>query len=280
MKVTKAIIPMAGYGTRRLPITKAVDKCMLPVGDRPVIDYVVEDCLKAGVTDIIFVVSEQFNQLQTYYGRNLILEEYLKANNKTKELDEVVGLAQKANFHYVVQDQHNQRGTAVTVALCAEMVDDDEQVLVLMGDDFIYNQDGASEAQYLIDCVQAAGATAGMLATRVPKDEVYKYGVIETNNIDGKALFKHIVEQPKVEDATSDLINISKYLLDGKMMKAVKQVMENPPAANGEYQIIEALNIYVADGSPLPVVPIRGQYLDCGSTKGWLHANNVVVGNA
>src|SRR5687767_1023195 len=101
MKIKKAIIPVAGYGTRRLPITKAVEKCMLPVGNRPIVDYVVEDCLKAGITDIIFVVSEQFEQLQNYYGNNELLEEYLKGKGKTAQLQEVRELARKAKFHYV-----------------------------------------------------------------------------------------------------------------------------------------------------------------------------------
>ncbi|MGH7196283.1 MAG: sugar phosphate nucleotidyltransferase [Candidatus Saccharimonadales bacterium] len=128
MNISKAFIPMAGYGTRRLPVTKALEKCMLPIGNRPIVDYVVGDCLKAGVTDIIFVVGEQFNQLQTYYGRNMLLEEYLKDKGKTKELEEIIDLSEKATFHYVVQDQHQPYGTAVPVALCADLVNDDEQV--------------------------------------------------------------------------------------------------------------------------------------------------------
>jgi UTP--glucose-1-phosphate uridylyltransferase len=270
---------MAGFGTRRLPITKAIEKCMLPVGNRPIVEYVVDDCLRAGITDIIFVVSEQFNQLQTYYGENKILEEYLIGKGKTSQLEQVKELASKANFHYVVQDQHQPYGTAVPVALCADMVQPGEQVLILMGDDFIYNKDGESEAKRLMQAVQDSGATAGLLATRVPKEDVSKYGVIEMSSQDGREFFKRIVEQPNVEDAPSDLINISKYVFDHDMMQAVAQVMENPPAANGEYQIIEALNIYNAQNKPITVVPVTGQYLDCGSVEGWLHANNVVLGS-
>src|SRR5688572_10023993 len=142
MNCTKAIIPVAGYGTRRLPITKAIEKCMLPIGNRPIVDYVAEDCLKAGITDIILVVGEQFDQMQTYFGRNELLEEYLRGKGKTKELEEIVELAQKAKVHYVVQDQHQPYGTATPVALAANFIEDGEQVLVLMGDDFIYNRDG------------------------------------------------------------------------------------------------------------------------------------------
>jgi UTP--glucose-1-phosphate uridylyltransferase len=273
---TKAIIPLAGFGTRRLPITKAIEKCMLPVGNRPIVDYVVEDCIKAGITDIIFVVSEQFNQLQTYYGNNQLLEEYLAHKGKQKELDEVKGLSKKANFHYIVQDQHQPHGTAVPVGLCANMVNQGEHVLVLMGDDFIYNADGSSEVERLIKQVEATGATAGLLAAHVPKEEVGKYGVIEMSTSDGNDFFARIVEQPKPEEAPSNLINISKYLFDAQMFGFVKQVLAEPPAANGEYQIIEALNHYVKSGKPLTVVEATGEYLDGGTLPGWLHANNRV----
>lgn len=276
-KITKAIIPVAGYGTRRLPITKAVEKCMLPIGNRPIVDYVVEDCIKAGITDIIFVVSEQFEQLQNFYGRNQLLEEYLRDKGKTTQLDDVVALAEKARFHYVVQDQHQPYGTAVPVSLCSHLIDTDERFLVLMGDDFIYRQDGQSEAKNLIDNVEASDAAVGLLAVTVPRGEVSKYGVIEMEKKGSAGYFKHIVEQPSVESAPSNLINISKYLFNYDLMQCVREVMAQPPAANGEYQVIEALNKYVESGKPVAVVTAEGQYMDGGTVEGWLAANNRVL---
>jgi len=279
MKCSKAIIPMAGYGTRRLPITKALEKEMLPVGNRPVIDYVIEDCIKAGITEFFLVVGEEFDQVRRYYGQNQILEDYLENRGKTKELEEVRALNKRARFHYVVQDQYQPYGTAVPVSLCAHIIPEDEQALVLMGDDFVFNEDGSSEVAHLLEAVEAAGATSGVLAARVTKEEVSKYGVFEMENINGQEFFKRIVEQPKVEDAPSNLINISKYLFDHKMLEAVKRVTQDPPAANGEYQVIKALNYYVAEGLQLPVIPINGEYLDCGTTEGWLYANQRVIGS-
>ncbi|HET9411694.1 MAG TPA: sugar phosphate nucleotidyltransferase [Candidatus Saccharimonadales bacterium] len=273
MNCTKAIIPMAGYGTRRLPITKAIDKCMLPVGNRPIVDYVVEDCVKAGVTDIIFVVGEQFDQLQQFYGRNLLLEEYLRNNGKTEELQAIIDLAEKANFHYVVQDQHQPYGTAVPVALCADLIKEDEQVLVLMGDDFIYNRDGSSEVARLLNAAEQAGVAAGMLAVEVPREDVHLYGVVRTEN----GVFKEIVEKPKTEDAPSNLINISKYLFDKEMLNYARDIAFGH-TADGERYVTEALNRYVQAGKNIVVQPVQGDYLDGGSTDGWLHANNVVIG--
>ena len=273
MKCTKAIIPVAGYGTRRLPITKAIEKCMLPIGNRPIVDYVVEDCLKAGITDIIFVVGEQFNQLQTYYGHNPLFEEYLRGKNKTKELDEMVELAKKANFHYVVQDQHQPYGTAVPAALCNNMIEDDEVALVVMGDDFIYNPDGSSEIKRLLEAVEKAGATAGMLAVEVPREDVKLYGVVRS---DDQGNFVEIVEKPEPQDAPSNLINISKYLFDKQLFNFAEQITNEE--SDGERNITDALNRYVAAGKHITVVPAKGEYLDGGTTKGWLHANNVVLG--
>jgi UTP--glucose-1-phosphate uridylyltransferase len=274
MKCTKAIIPVAGFGTRRLPVTKAVEKCMLPVGNRPIVDYVVEDCLKAGVSDIIFVVGEQFDQMQTFYGRNELLEEYLKGKGKTKELEEIIYLANKAKFHYVVQDQHQPYGTAVPVALCAGMIAADEQVLVLMGDDFIYNRDGSSEVKRLLDAAEQSDATAAMLTVEVPHEDVHLYGVIRTEN----GAYREIVEKPTVQDAPSNFINISKYLFDKDLLNYTKDIIHEA-TEHGERYLTDALNRYVANGKKIVVVPAKGEYLDGGTTDGWLHANKVVLGD-
>lgn len=274
-QVTKAIILLAGYGTRRLPITKAVEKCMLPIGNRPIVDYVVEDCIRAGVTDITFVVSEQSDQLRTYYGTNQNLHDYLQRVGKHQHIETILEPSKKATFHYVVQTPDMPYGTAVPVALCADMFGESDQVIVASGDDFEFNRDNGSELARLISRVNESGATAGLLATNVPREQTGRYGVIE---LDDNNCFKRIIEGPDPANAPSTLVNISKYLFDKRLFDLTKQVMEEPPAPNGEYQVISALNKYVAEGKQLPVVPIKGAYLDGGTLEGWLHANNVVVG--
>jgi UTP--glucose-1-phosphate uridylyltransferase len=274
---SKAIIPVAGFGTRRLPITKAVEKCMLPIGDRPIIDYVVEDCLKAGVKDFYFVVGEEFAQLKRYYGHNQLLEEHLRDHHKTAELDEIIALANKARFHFVIQDQHQPYGTAVPIALCARMITPGEQILVAGGDDFVYNPDGTSEMARLLAATAAAGAKTGMLASRVPLPEISRYGALQTRaDNKGNLLFEKVVEHPTPQAAPSNLINITKFVFDSVMLDCAKKVLDMPPAANGEYQITEALNLY-SQTNPILVLPAQGEYLDGGTTLGWLHANNRVV---
>lgn len=269
MAVTKAIIPVAGWGTRRLPITKTIEKCMLPIGNRPLVDYVVQDCLKAGINDIYFIVGEQSNQLQEYYRSNIPLNDYLRRNGKSDALPLVAPLA-GVTFHYITQPSYGKYGTAVPVALAAPYMNEGESVVVLMGDDFVWNSDGSSEVARLLEATP--DGECGLLAARIPQQDVGKYGVIES---DEEGNYRRIVDQPQPDEAPSDLINISKYVLT----KAVIDRAANlPPAHNGEYQLPDAINEYVAGGGTVKVVPAQGEYLDGGSVEGWLHANNVVVG--
>jgi len=274
MNITKAIIPVAGWGTRRLPITKAIEKCMLPIGNIPVIDFVVQDLLKAGVTDIYFVVSGDAKQLRDYYSRNTELEAYLERNGKTEMLPTVMP-PENTNFHYIVQDTTNtQYGTTVPVWLCREFIEKDEQVLVIMGDQFFYRRDNGSNAADLIQLVADRGLRTGLLGVPVPESEVSKYGIIEKDTHDN---YVRIVEKPRPEDAPSNLNNASFYLFDSVVFEYLERDMQAPHA--GEYMIIDPINEYVNDGNQVVVGEAKGEYLDAGSVPGWLHANQVVAGS-
>lgn len=275
MNCTKAIIPMAGFGTRRLPITKAVDKCMLPVGNRPIIDYVVEDCIKAGLTDIIFVVGEQFNQLQTYYGRNLLLEEYLKGKGKQTQLDEIITLAEKANFHYIVQDQHQPYGTTVPLWLCRDMIEENETFLFVSGDQFYFRSNGESEAAHLLQQVEKYNVAAAMKVVEVPHEDVYKYGIVKSHTQGEVQLLEGIVEKPAVEDAPSNWNNATFYLLNDKIFPYAEKDMSH--SREGEYYVTDVVTAYAQAGNDVAVVKTQGEYMDCGTVEGWLHANNVVL---
>lgn len=270
--VTKAIIPVAGWGTRMLPITKAIEKCMLPIGRRPIIDYVVQDVLKAGVTEIFFIVGEQSTQLRDYYRSNIPLNDYLRRKGKEDLLPSVAPLS-GVKLHFIVQPSHGKYGTAVPVSLAADYINEGESALVLMGDDFIYNRDGSSEAKRLIEAASDDGAA--MIGVTVPKEQVARYGVLKLNEA---GEYESIIEKPSVEEAPSNLINISKYLLPKHVIDAAVSVAVNPQ--RGEYEITDVINAFVAEGGKIKVVEAEGEYLDGGNLEGWLHANNVVAGNA
>ena len=267
--ITKAIIPVAGWGTRRLPVTKAIEKCMLPVGNRPIVDYVVQDCIKAGITDIYFVVGEQSIQLHDFYRNNVELNDYLRRTGKDDLLPLVA--PPKVRLHYVVQSSYGKYGTSIPVALAYEaMGEPDESVVVLMGDDCIYNPDGSSEVQRLIDATPEG--ECAMIGVKVAHDQVSQYGVIEMNDTHE---FVRIVEKPSVDKAPSNLINVSKYVLNPTALRAIRAHAAS--VQPGEYYITDPINHIVAEGTRLKVIPAVGSYLDAGTLEGWLAANEVVV---
>ncbi len=270
---------MAGYGTRRLPITKALEKYMLPIGNRPVIDYIVEDCLSAGITEFIFVVGEEFDQLKRYYGQNQLLEEYLEGKGKQDELEEVRRLNKKARFRYVVQDQYQPYGTSTPVWLARHLVKPDEKVLILNADDLQYRTDGGSDLADLIRLAEEANAQSAILVQPIDMDKVERYGIITTEERDGKTWCKGIQEQPKREEAASNLAYTGKMYLDAKIFSAVERNVEQD--IEHEHRLTEAINdYYLPEGNTMLVVQAKGEFLDIGTTDAWLHANQRILGKS
>lgn len=271
MNVTKAIIPVAGWGTRMLPITKAIEKCMLPVGTRPVIDYVVQDVLKAGITDIYFVVGEQSTQIQNYYRTNIQLNDYLKRNGKEDKLPFVAPL-EGVNIHFIAQPATGGYGTSIPVRLCSEFIGDDESVVVIMGDQFFWREDGGSNTRDLIELVNLKGITAGLYGVEVPWDDISRGGAIEQDS-DGN--FIRIVEKPSRDEAPSNLNNASFYIFDKKIFELARTLPANPE--RGEFEITDAINSYISANGTIVVGVTKGTYLDCGTPESWLIANNFMA---
>lgn len=269
MAVTKAIIPVAGWGTRRLPITKAIEKCMLPIGNRPIVDYVVDDCLKAGITDIYFVVGEQSEQLHTFYRDNVELTDYLIRNNK----QDMIPLTETplARFHYIVQPSYGKYGTAVPVDLAMPYINEGESVVVVMGDDCLYNSDGSSDISRLLEAT-SEGQSA-ILAVPVHDDSIQRYGHIVT---DDQQNLVRIIEHPDPMPEQF-MKNVSKYVLSYDMLKAISNYVAQPIETGREYYIFHPFQQVIEQGGIMKVVPAQGQYLDAGTVEGWLHANQVVI---
>jgi len=274
MNCTKAIIPVAGYGTRRLPITKAIEKCMLPILNRPMIDYVVQDCIQAGITDIYIVVSPRSEQVKRYYSRDIDLEEQLRLQGKEVLVPQIQPPT-AVQFHFVEQTSADKQGTAVPVWLCRDYIEDDEQVLILMGDDVIYNADGSSEVARLIDHMDQTGVDGALLGVEVPHEQVSHYGVLATESAHGFEKFAYIQEKPAMHEAKSNLINISKYIVGKDFFAYLDAYVAQEQA--GEYYITDPLNKYVAEGKVMAVLPAKGEYLDSGTVENWLKANEVVA---
>lgn len=273
MKITKAIIPVAGWGTRMLPITKAIEKCMLPVGTRPVIDYVVQDVIAAGIKDIYFVVGEQSTQIQNYYRSNIQLNDYLRRQGKEDKLPLVAPL-EGVSIHFITQPSTGAYGTSVPVGLASEYIADDESAVVIMGDQFFWRKDGGSNTADLIRIVEEHSVTAGLFGNELPEEKIPSFGIIEKDSEDK---FVRIVEKPTLEEAPSNLNNSSFYIFDKAIFELARTLPMN--ATRGEFEITDAINAYVQNGNKIVVGTVTGEYMECGSIDGWLRANNVVFQN-
>lgn len=275
--ITKAIIPVAGWGTRRLPITKIIEKSMLPVGNRPLVDYSVQELIKAGVKDIYMVISNvEPCQVQEFYKDNLALNQYLTARGKADRLKLAKTLPDDVTIHYTVQDPAGKYGTAVPIAMVVKEYNLNEPVLVFMGDDFIWNPDGESAAASLINSLEAPTDSA-ILGVEIDKNDVEKYGVLSAK--DGKLV--GVVEKPTPEEAPSNLINVSKYIMSPELLQTIVKYVDTHDFGplDQEYLVTDPIDEFIQNGGVMRVAPTSGQYLDGGSVEGWLHANNVVCGN-
>jgi UTP--glucose-1-phosphate uridylyltransferase len=275
--ITKAIIPVAGWGTRRLPITKIIEKSMLPVGNRPLVDYSVQELIRAGVKDIYMVISNvEPCQVQEFYKDNLALNQYLIDRGKEDRLKLAKTLPDDVTIHYTVQDPADKYGTAVPIAMVVKEYKIDEPVLVFMGDDFIWNPGGESAAEALIKASGKNGHSA-ILGVEIPQKKVEKYGVLSAKN--GNLV--GVVEKPKPEEAPSNLINVSKYIMAPELLKKIVKYVDEHDFGplDQEYMVTDPIDEYIKEGGIIKVAPTTGEYLDGGSVEGWLHANNVVCGN-
>ena len=269
-KITKAIIPVAGWGTRRLPITKIIEKSMLPVGNRPLVDYSVQELIKAGVTDIYMVVSNvEPCQVRAFYQDNLALNLYLRERGKEDKLAKAKTLPDNVTMHYVAQDPSDKYGTAVPVALAVEEFGIDEPVLVFMGDDFIWNPEGKSSAEALIEAVRDENESA-LFAIDGPYEALLNGGAL---TIEDEKVTK-ITEKPKPEQITG-LTSVSKYILSpGLLREIVEYVHKNDfGPMEQEYMMTDPFASYIAKGGVMRVARTDGEYLDGGTVEGWVHAN-------
>lgn len=274
--ITKAIIPVAGWGTRRLPITKVIEKSMLPVGNRPLVDYSVQELIRAGVTDIYMVISNvEPCQVKAFYQDNKALNDYLIERGKEDRLKLAKTLPDDVKIHYITQDPSGKYGTAVPIAMAVEEYKINEPVLVFMGDDFIWNPDGESSAEALMKTLQSESESA-IFGVEIPREDVEKYGVFSVED----GLLKEVIEKPSVEEAPSNLINVSKYVMSPELLQEiVRYVNENDfGPKDQEYVVTDPIDGYIKKGGIMHVATTDGEYLDGGSLEGWVHANNVVCG--
>ncbi len=264
--VRKVVFPVAGLGTRFLPATKAMPKEMLPVVDKPLIQYAVEEAAKAGVTDMIFITGRYKRSIEDHFDKSPELENDLIAKGKTALLDLVHSITPAGvNFIYIRQPEPLGLGHAV---LCARPVVGDEPFGVILADDLIYSTERSALGQ-LIDARAAQGGGNVLAVQNVPHEDTSKYGIV---GVDNEALttscVRNIVEKPDPKDAPSDMAVIGRYVLEPEIFKALECVERG---AGGEIQLTDAISSMLCEGKTY-AHRFEGQRFDCGSKQGFLKA--------
>ena len=264
MKVRKAVIPAAGLGTRFLPATKAQPKEMLPVVDKPAIQYVVEEAVGSGVEDILIITGRGKRTLEDHFDRSFELEHYLERSGKHEELKQVRAITEMATIHYIRQRDPKGLGAAVAVA---EPHVGGEPFAVLLGDDLI----GAGDPllQRMIQVYERYGRSV-IAVMEVPKADISLYGAIDPEFVeDDLARVRDIVEKPKPEDAPSHLGVIGRYILTPEIFDALRQT---PPDDGGEVQLTDAIGILAREQAVYALV-FDGARFDIGKKLDYLRAS-------
>ncbi len=259
-RITKAVIPAAGFGTRFLPMTKASPKEMLPIVDKPVIQFVVEEAVASGIKDIVLVTGSNKRPIEDHFDMpSADLIRNLEAGGKMGMIEEIKDIAEMANFIYIRQKGPYGNGTPV---LCAEPVIDSEPFVVLWGDEFIY-----SEPPRLKQMIEVYEKYGGVVISGVRIDEkqdLKKYGIAEVEPVEGNVYqIKRIVEKPDPDEAPSNLATHGAYILPPEIFPALKGLR---PGKGGEIWLVEAINVLRDQGVPIYACEIQnGKYFDTGS---------------
>lgn len=264
-RVTAAVLPAAGLGTRFLPATKAVPKEMLPLVDKPAIQYAIEECARAGLDDILLVTGMGKQSMEDHFDRRLDLEARLEADGKDDLLAAVRDVADLANIHSVRQPEALGLGHAVLMG--ARHVGD-RSFAVLLGDDLIDPADPFLER--MIEVHQRDGR-AVVAVMEVPEDQTHRYGVVAAKPTDEPDVFEvtDLVEKPAPGTAPSNLIVIGRYVLPGRIFPILEGLA---PGRGGEIQLTDALQ-HLAQEEPIVAIRFDGVRHDSGELLGWLQAN-------
>ena len=261
--ITKAVIPAAGLGTRFLPATKASPKEMLPLVDKPLIQYVVEEAVAAGIHQIIIITGRGKRAIEDHFDISFELEETLKQTGKEDHIPALRKISDMADFCYIRQSQPQGLGHAI---LCAKNLIGDEPFAVLLGDDIVDHPVPA--LQQMISIYERTPAPL-IGVQRVAQSQVHQYGILDAMlAIDGLHKINHLVEKPSPEDAPSDLAVIGRYILIPEIFDLLEKTK---PGKNNEIQLTDALNDLAALRTMYGYL-IKGNRYDAGDKLGFLQA--------
>ena len=271
-KITKAIIPVAGLGTRMLPATKAIPKELLPIIDKPLIQYVVEEAIQGGIKEIILVTRSGKEAIENHFDKNYELEHRLESSGKKKILRSITKLIPNdIAISSVRQESANGLGHAI---LCAKHILKEEDFAVLLPDEILLSKDEKNDFSKMMNFYNAS-KQGQLLVEKVKKEKLPNYGIVDLNkkqlNINTPKKIKKLIEKPSPKSAPSNYRVVGRYILP---FEIIQFLSKTPPDKNGEIQLTDALDELVSKGKKsVDAVLTNSNIFDCGSKKGFLGAN-------
>ncbi len=267
----KCLFPVAGYGTRFLPATKAMPKEMLPLVNKPLVQYGVEEAIEAGLTEIGFVTGRGKRAIEDHFDTNFELEHQVNGTSKEEYLQSIRRVINEASFSYTRQGEMRGLGDAI---LQGQRLVGDQPFAVVLADDLCLNEDIGVLGQMVQLYKQFRCSIVAV--EEVPREQIHKFGVIAGNEIKpGLYQVTDMVEKPAAEDAPSNMAIIGRYILTPDIFELIR---ETPPGKNGEVQITDALLAQARRGCILAYA-FKGRRFDCGSVDGFIEATNYVYEN-
>ena len=263
-KIRKAIIPAAGLGTRFLPATKAQPKEMLPIVDKPTLQYIIEECVESGIEEILIITGRNKKSIEDHFDRSVELEMELEKSGKEEMLKMVREISDMVNIHFIRQKEPRGLGHAI---LCAKTFVGNEPFAVLLGDDVVYN-DNKPCLKQLIDCYEEYKTSVLGVQTVEPQD-VNKYGIVGGLHIEDRVYkVKNLIEKPAVEEAPSNVAILGRYIITPKIF----EILENTkPGKGNEIQLTDAL-LELIKHEAMYAYDFEGRRSDVGDKLGFLQA--------
>src|SRR5919106_3439967 len=269
-RVRKAVLPAAGFGTRFLPATKSIPKEVMPLVDRPIIQYAVEEAVASGIEQIIVVIASGRSAIEDHFDSNSALERWLEDRGDIEMLRTIKRISELGPIAFVHQKE--QLGLGHAVLMAKELVGD-EPFAVLLSDDVMLNRGGVPVTKQLIDA-HAAHRGSVIAIQRVERSEVSRYGILDPLHEEGRLVeMRDLVEKPAVDEAPSDLAVLGRYVLTPKIFTILEQT---PRGAGGEIQLTDAIRSLSRE-QPVFGLQFDGVRHDAGTRIGWLKANVAVA---
>ena len=264
MKIRKAVIPAAGLGTRFLPATKAQPKEMLPIVDKPTLQYIIEECIESGIEEILIITGRNKKSIEDHFDKNIELEMELEKSGKQEMLEMVRNISDMANIHFIRQKEPKGLGHAI---YCSKTFVGNEPFAVLLGDDIVYNEEKPCLKQ-ILECYNEY-KTSILGVQKVPRENINKYGIVEAKHIEDRVYkVKGLIEKPNMNQTNSNIAILGRYIITPRIF----EILENlEPGKGGEIQLTDAL-LKLSKEEAIYAYNFEGKRYDVGDKFGFLQA--------